>query len=83
MRYKPFLIASAALLLLGLGFIIWGFHGDMNVTFGSSLQSNVFRLCGATTGWQAVAGIFSILAGIGMLVVALVILAKDKAQTQA
>jgi hypothetical protein len=81
MRYKPLFIACAALLLLGLGFIVWGFNGDMNVTFGSSLQSNVFRLCGSTTGWRVVAGVFSILAGIGMLVVALVVLARDKSRT--
>jgi sugar phosphate permease len=81
MRYKPFFIACAALLILGLGFLVSGFNGDMNVTFGSSLQSNVFRLCGSTTGWRVVAGVFSILAGIGMLVVALVVVAKDKART--
>jgi hypothetical protein len=81
MKCKPFLMASAALLIVGLGFIVWGFHGDLNVTFGSSLASNVFKLCGSTTGWQAVAGVFSVLAGVGMLVVALIVLAREKTQT--
>ena len=81
MRYKPFFIACAALLVVGLGFLIFGFHGDLNVTFGSSLQSNVFRLCGSTTGWLVIAGVLSILAGMGMLVVALVVLARDKTLT--
>ncbi len=78
MKYKSFLIAWAALWIVGLGLIVAGFHGDLNVTFGSSLDANVFRLCGATAGWLTVAGMLTILAGVAMLVAALVSLASAK-----
>lgn len=78
LKYKVFLTTCAALWLFGLGFIVAGFHGDFNVGFGSSMESNAFRLCGTTTGWFAVVGMLSILAGVAMLVTALVSLASSK-----
>ena len=80
-KYKSFLIAWVALWMVGLGCIVAGFHGDLNVGFGSSLQSNTFRLCGTTTGWFAVVGLLSILGGVAMLVAALVSLASEKMRT--
>jgi hypothetical protein len=78
MRYKPFLITWAALWIVGLVFLVAGFNGEMSVNFGSSLQSNTFKLCGATTGWLAVIGLLSILAGVAMLIVALVALGSER-----
>jgi hypothetical protein len=76
------LFTCIALLLLGVGSIVAGFHGDMSVNFGSSLASNSFHLRGDTTGGFAILGILGILAAILMLMITMLAMAKDWVKPQ-
>ena len=82
MKYRTLLFTCIALLLLGVGSIVAGFHGDMSVNFGSSLASNSFHLSGDTTGGFAILGILSILAAILMLMITMLAMAKDWVKPQ-
>ena len=77
MKYRTLLFACVALLLLGVGSTVAGFHGDMSVNCGSSLSSNSFHLSGDTTGGFAILGILSILAATLMFIMTRLVMAKD------
>ena len=72
MKYKFLFMASAAMVLVAIVLVLIGFHGDAGVTAGSSLASNVVRVCGTTSGGWAIAALLSVLAGIVVFFVAVV-----------
>jgi len=65
-------MASAAMVLVAILLVLIGFHGDAGVTAGSSLASNVVRVCGTTSGGWAIAALLSVLAGIVLFLAAVV-----------
>ena len=81
MKFKALFITACALILAGLVFIVAGFHGDLGVNLGSSMESNAFHLCGASTGWIALTGLSSILVGLLVLLITLVVLVMERLKT--
>jgi hypothetical protein len=76
MKYKYLFLASPSLILLSIVLVLAGFHGEANVTAGSSLASNMVRLCGAASGVWAIAALMSALLGIALFLLALISIAR-------
>jgi hypothetical protein len=70
MKYKYLFMTSAAMVLVAIVLVLIGFHGDAGVTAGSSLASNVVRVCGTTSGGWAIAALLSVLGAIVLFFVA-------------
>ncbi len=72
MRALRLFIASAVLLMVGVGFLIQRFHGTAKVTIGAPLSGSVVELNGSATGgwallWLLIALIGAVLFFISFL----------------
>ena len=72
MRVNRLFIITAVLLVIGVGALSSGWHGDAGVNFGSPLNVNVVRVSGHAMGGRALVGLLGLILGAILLVITLI-----------
>lgn len=72
MRTRNLLLASAVLIVIGLGSLWSKWNGTAGVNAGDSINAWAVRFSGSVEGWPALIGIVAIVAAVLVFVVALI-----------
>jgi len=71
MKSRLWFVASGLMLLLGITFIAWHWHGTANVNLAIPLSSTSIQFCGSANGGLALAGLGALIFAALLFVIAI------------